>query len=222
MRNYAEELAYWYFRFNGFFLLNNYVSHPDDRDVIRDAKGKVIRSHSDSDLLAIRIGQPMEEVGINFSSDKVGIRQCDELNNLIKHVCVKEKNPTLSLIGIICEVKAGARTAFNDDNLKAQLKRFGFVQNPDQARTEIKEKGHSFIEKDKLVIRILVSVNGTRQAGFKPIKIQTPLAYIASRFEQLGDKKHGGWDKFDSTLMQFLLRHGNLFQIKKKKQTEKS
>lgn len=25
MRNYAEKLAYWYFRLNGFFVLENYV-----------------------------------------------------------------------------------------------------------------------------------------------------------------------------------------------------
>lgn len=49
--NYGEELAYWYFRLNGFVPMSNFVLHQD---------GKV---GSDCDLIAIRFPYVYEKVG---------------------------------------------------------------------------------------------------------------------------------------------------------------
>ena len=32
MRNYGEELAYWYLRLNGFFLIENFVIHNQEHE----------------------------------------------------------------------------------------------------------------------------------------------------------------------------------------------
>jgi len=55
MANYAEQLAYWYLRLNGFFLVENYVYHrvPDEHDRTYNA---------DADLLAIRPPYYYEEI----------------------------------------------------------------------------------------------------------------------------------------------------------------
>ncbi|SHF32168.1 hypothetical protein SAMN02745195_02362 [Thermoanaerobacter uzonensis DSM 18761] len=55
MNNFAEELTYWYFRLNGFFLLQNYVLHNigEERQ----------RGTADADLLAIRFPYVYEEIG---------------------------------------------------------------------------------------------------------------------------------------------------------------
>lgn len=48
MANYAEQLAYWYLRLNGFFLISNYVYHQ----IQEDPDGQAY--NADADLLAIR------------------------------------------------------------------------------------------------------------------------------------------------------------------------
>lgn len=51
--NYGEELAYWYFRLNGFFPLLNYVIH----------RCHDVDYSSDCDLLALRCPNVFEEKG---------------------------------------------------------------------------------------------------------------------------------------------------------------
>lgn len=56
MINFAEDLAYWYLRFNGFFLLRNFV--------FRTGRATENRNHgTDSDLLAIRFPNVYEKIG---------------------------------------------------------------------------------------------------------------------------------------------------------------
>ncbi|KAA5806391.1 MULTISPECIES: hypothetical protein [Thermoanaerobacterium] len=55
MNNFAEELAYWYLRFNGFLLLQNFVLH--------NLGNGNQRGSADSDLLAIRFLDVYEKVG---------------------------------------------------------------------------------------------------------------------------------------------------------------
>ncbi len=50
--NFAEQLAYWYLRFNGFFPLTNFVLHH----------GTGHRT-SDTDLLAMRFPYVSEDIG---------------------------------------------------------------------------------------------------------------------------------------------------------------
>jgi len=58
MINFAEDLTYWYLRFNGFFLLRNFVLHR-----VSEVEGQRARGTADSDLLAIRLPYVYEEIG---------------------------------------------------------------------------------------------------------------------------------------------------------------
>lgn len=58
MPNQAEELAYWYLRLNGFFLVENFVIHKETEAEAKDAKHS-----SDADLLAVRFPNAEEKIG---------------------------------------------------------------------------------------------------------------------------------------------------------------
>ena len=55
--NYGETLAYWYLRFNGFFLIQNFVLHP-----LADGEGSD-KQAADIVLLAVRFPYVYEETG---------------------------------------------------------------------------------------------------------------------------------------------------------------
>ncbi len=52
MKNYGEELVYWYFRLNGFIPMTNFVLHGDD-----------VLKGSDCDLIAVRYPHVYERIG---------------------------------------------------------------------------------------------------------------------------------------------------------------
>lgn len=110
MKNFAEELAYWYFRVNGFFVLDNFVLHSRDLDSSQNA---------DIDLLAIRQKHTYETIG--------GI-ETDMDPELFQHF-VRDKH-----IGIICEVKSSPNPTSrsiklnNSDRLTYAVRRIGFFE----------------------------------------------------------------------------------------------
>ena len=86
MRNYGEELAYWYFRLNGFFPISDYVLHKWEN--IDDEQ---LKYSSDIDILAIRHPYVYEEIGGQKNDwDKELVDKIDILNKTV---------------GVICEVK---------------------------------------------------------------------------------------------------------------------
>lgn len=108
--NYGEELAYWYLRLNGFFLLENFVIHRTEE----------IKYSSDIDLLAVRLSFVYEEVGgqLDDWDEKL-------LNNL----------DASKIIGILCEVKTGKykeKKLFKRQYIEYALNRFGVI--PDLSR----------------------------------------------------------------------------------------
>jgi hypothetical protein len=66
MKNFAEEIAYLYFRLNGFFLLDNYVTHA------REGTNKY---HTDSDLLGIMPGWVYEGVGFQNREEDFDLKK---------------------------------------------------------------------------------------------------------------------------------------------------
>jgi hypothetical protein len=83
--NFAEQLAYWYLRLNGFFPLANFVLH-------HDAEHRT----SDADLLAVRFPYVSENVGGQA-------RDWDP-----RFMADWEIDLTRSVVGLIVEVKSGA------------------------------------------------------------------------------------------------------------------
>jgi len=105
MLNYGEEIAYWYLRFNGFFLIDNFVVHKSDN----------VEYSSDVDLLALRLPYVYEKVGGQ--------------SNDWDAVFFKPFNKELP-IGILCEVKTGNFEncdLFKPDNVSYAVGRFGFT-----------------------------------------------------------------------------------------------
>src|SRR5687768_6292565 len=109
--NYAETLAYWYLRLNGFFRLSRFLLH---RDGGRDY-------NTDCDLLAVRFPEVFEPVGGNprdwhtplFEAFGCKIRDPDK---------VDEQQP--QIIALIVQCKgcasrdiAGVRESFAADRL---------------------------------------------------------------------------------------------------------
>ena len=81
MKNFSEELAYWYLRFNGFFLIDNFLIH----DATQNLKGEI-------DLLAIRLPNSQE-----YIADQIIIQDQNLFNSI---------NNSNRIIGLICEVKS--------------------------------------------------------------------------------------------------------------------
>lgn len=200
MKNFAEEITYWYFRFNGFFTLNNYVTHPMDRGD---------ESHSDTDILALRIGTPFEEIGINFHSEIPGIAPCPVLEMIIQP---EHDLPRPELVGIICEVKAGLNYRLKPENLRAQLLRFGFITNQDEANERISNTASYTQDGNTKIVRIIANINGNNEVGFYGLSLSRMLFYIKRRFEILNVQKQGGWNMFDSPLIQYLLKENFINQ----------
>jgi len=108
--NYGEELAYWYLRLNGFFLLENFVIHRTEE----------IKHSSDIDLMAVRLP---------FVYEEIGGKPDDWDENLLNNL-----DPS-KVIGILCEAKTGEyneKELFKSHYIKYALNRFGFI--PDLSR----------------------------------------------------------------------------------------
>jgi len=103
----TEELAYWYLRFNGFFLINNFVIH----------RTQSIKYSSDIDLLGVRFPYVFEKIGGKTEDWDINL-----INNF---------NPQ-KILGVICEVKTGGydiNKIFHKRYLKYAIERFGFIPN---------------------------------------------------------------------------------------------
>jgi hypothetical protein len=127
MQNYAEELAYWYLRLNGFFLISNYVYHQIQEESQR-------AYNADADLLAIRPPFYYEEIP-HLERDENGISvvrraplDSDEWLNEYDQFWV----------GVIAEVKGSDQTkvqhvrkAFTRGRLRVALNRLGLISDVD-------------------------------------------------------------------------------------------
>jgi hypothetical protein len=90
MPNQAEELAHWYLRLNGFFLVDNFVIHKES-----DAEAKEAKHTSDADLLGVRFPKAEEKIGAKPL-------QCDD--EVLFRLFNRDK-----ILGLIVEVKSGER-----------------------------------------------------------------------------------------------------------------
>lgn len=104
--NYAEELVYWYLRFNGFLPLMNFVLH----------RGPQIKHTSDCDVLAIRHPHAFEYIGGKESDRDQSLAETLNFDRIL---------------GVICEVKSGQiDTVLQQANVEYAVRRLGLVENP--------------------------------------------------------------------------------------------
>lgn len=202
MKNYAEELAYWYFRFNGFFVLPNYVTHPVERT---NGQG-----YSDTDIIAIKPVGVRELVGLQTDND-----YCEHLFHAII-----ERNINKT-VAIICEVKAGSPPlrVVNDRNIRAQVTRIGIRPrtrlNLNKLRGQNDEKGLIYFDDNLVVYRLICKRDDNHYMendySWGILNINRIVNFMINKRFANYNVKTRGWDHYDSSLIQFLLRHQDLF-----------
>ncbi|WP_310551311.1 hypothetical protein [Paenibacillus glufosinatiresistens] len=187
MKNFAEELVYWYLRFNGFFPLTNFVLH---RQGLQDG-----HQNADADLVAIRP---------KFVAEEVGNGHRDEY--LFGHF-----SPNTN-IGLICEVKSASRLNLEkvhmrrEDRIQYCLRRIGFFSetkvrlHAEELRTRSVSKGQ-FHEVGKL----LVTKRENAVPGFICLSMNHVEAFIMDRIRYFSREKEGAKLYFDSDMLQYMI-----------------
>ncbi|KOY14209.1 hypothetical protein [Paenibacillus xylanivorans] len=187
MKNFAEELVYWYLRFNGFYPLTNFVLH---RQGLRDN-----HQSADADLLAVRP---------KFVSEDVGGEHRDE--EIFRHFS------PLTNIGLICEVKSGNQVNWErlylqrEDRISYCLRRIGFFsENKVRHHTEIL-KSHQ-VSKGQFheVGKLLVTKRQMNIPGFICLSMDHVEAFIMKRIDLFPHEKGGAKLHFDSDMIQYMI-----------------
>lgn len=190
MRNFAEEIAYLYFRLNGFFLLDNYVTHAGESEN---------RSHADSDLLGIRTNKVYEDAGLRTSFDV--------------HVKLRHILGDCEFTGLICEVKGGDSNdwTLSENKLLPCIRRIGLL---DQFETvfaihELRERNiYTSYDKTRRIIKIVATNNPNQDEianRWFHLTLDEMLAFIERRARRYPEKARG-WNFYSSNLFQYLLK----------------
>ncbi|MBA4603430.1 hypothetical protein [Thermoactinomyces mirandus] len=190
MKNYGEELAYWYLRLNGFFVLDNFVYHKISNE--RDG---------DADLLAIRLPNV---------KGKIGGRTDDWDETLFKYFGEYE------IAAVLCEVKTGKNPDFNkafkDRKLKYALNRIGFAKD-DIDRMFFEQQKRYFLLKsgDKKFLKLVISeyvkkrqLHNDSKLPFLVFSLQHIEDFIYKRINRYSEK-YSARHMFPSSLLQYMM-----------------
>lgn len=185
MRNYGEELGYWYLRFNGFFPILNYVIH---RDMSHCDLG--YHHDRDCDVLGVRFPYVFEDIGG---------QEDDWHQELMSNLSPRKT------LGVICEVKTGrVENILQNHLLETCVKRFGFVQR-DQAGTiveDLAQRGRWCDENYEIFTLLISHING--RAGHKYVSMSSVVGFIKERIKKYERSKFSARMLFNSSLLQFL------------------
>lgn len=182
LMNYGEKIAYWYLRLNGFFLLNNFVTHRTQENAYA----------SDIDLLGIRLPHVFEEVG----------GQDDDWHQQLMDVL----DPTIPT-GVLCEVKTGAFQ--NVDLFKAEyvqyaVDRFGFAPRLSEHIQDIlNNRVHTFeINGTRFqILKVLVSNTPTNRGDLLQLDLQAARQFLKDRINKYKREKWQDRLLFDCDLL---------------------
>lgn len=184
MRNYAEELAFWFLRLNGFFPITDFVLHRTRPEY-----------SSDCDILAVRPPHVYEEFGGNWNDWDEHLRRLFDPNRTL---------------GIICEVKAGDydhADILKEENVKYSLKRLGFVpyHEIDSIAEELKTKKHVDVGHSYRVIQLLLSNRIPQEdRKFYYFSIKYIRNFIKQRMKNY-PIKGSDWTFFQSSIIQEII-----------------
>jgi hypothetical protein len=184
MKNYGEELAYWYLRLNGFFVIDNFVYHRTENN--RDG---------DADLIALRLPYVKEPIGGNLG---------DWDERLFSHL------GDYDVLAVLCEVKTGHRAnlsrTFENRKVKYALNRVGFSD------IEIKEmlshNRSNFVLKNnrKNLLKLLITEHETEnQDTFMTFSLEHVEDFIYSRIKNYSNQKYNARHFFPSSLLQYII-----------------
>lgn len=189
MLNYGEELAYWYLRLNGFFLIDNFVLHRDSEE-----------RTSDADMLAVRFPHVYESIGGQSN---------DWDTNFL------ENFKSDSVIGLICEVKTGTfnrNNLFRLYNIRKSLGRFGFVSDFERYIKNVEENSIYNIKDNIQVGKVLFSNTPANRSDIISIELSQAVKFIKSRMIINRERKYADRMFFPSSLLQYIIwqEEGNI------------
>ena len=202
--NYAETLAYWYLRLNGFFPLSRFVLHRNDHDALPDQQYA-----ADSDLIAIRLPGVQERIG----------GQPEHWDDPLFRAL--GANPATCTIALIVEAKGGYGAAepgraFEEGRLSDAVHRMGRLATDLESNVVIDRlRTHaSFVNArgNVIVAKIVIGFH-FRDGGHRPRQVQSHFAvslrhitrFIQQRVDVEHIRKQGEWHFFPSDLFQYLI-----------------
>jgi hypothetical protein len=192
----AEDIAYWYFRLNGFLLLSNFIVHPD-----RAKDG----TRTDIDVLGVRFSHRREHLNdpmhddewvyetdkswIIFAEAKTGIR---DFNSSWARRDRQVMESFLALVGALPESEWNRaadslyRDGFYDGNSQFRISTFLLNDDPDNG---VLQSDHEPIEKDAYRLTY-------RWPRAPRTSLQRALRFIHSRLRRFETVKtdHGQWN----------------------------
>ena len=190
MRNYAEEIAYWYYRLNHFFILQNFVMHQVEE---RERK----RISAEIDILAIKPPYATESI----PTDPHYELKPDPY--LISLIGLSQEHFDEFTIYVMAEVTSGGseqRSKFDFSRVEYNLKRFGLnrILNASQLEgTPIKKIDNA------VICKIFMDIDGTKPK-MKENFFKIPLKHADGFIDERMSKEFKGrdWYLFNSNYIQ--------------------
>ncbi|MDK2814619.1 MAG: hypothetical protein PWP18_532 [Thermoanaerobacter sp.] len=191
MNNFAEELTYWYFRLNGFFLLTNYVLH----DVGQGQQ----RGTADADLLVIRFPYVYEEIGgqsKDWDKEKFSTWGFDiEKDNL----------------ALIIEVKSGKELkkdeiekSFSLKRIETALCRFGIFPHEDVPRIHENLLEQKYVKESSWIIAKILVTERKIEGNWLNLSLDEIDKFIHKRIKSYLHDKYADRMYFPSILIQYI------------------
>ena len=191
MRNFGEELAYWYLRLNGFFLIDNFVLHSADLKSSQSA---------DADVIGIRNPHTVEKIGM-FDVDDISPNLVDFEPK------IKEKT-----VVVISEVKTSPtkqKILLQDEHrLKYIIKRTGLFEAEivDEVSNQLfNNKSYSPDGSNISILKIIFSQFEYSDDKFYCLSLGCIENQIIEKIYTYIDDKNPSKHLFPSTLMQYLI-----------------
>jgi len=189
MINYAEDLAYWYLRFNGFFLLRNFVLHRASQ-----AEGT-----AESDLLAIRFPYVYEEIGgqendwdrEQFKNWEIKI---DEFNLAFIVEVTSRRNVNCNIL----------KNKFSCNRLEKAVQRFGIFPSDEVSCIVKKLYQEKHIKKDSWIIAKLAVTENNIAGSWLNLLLDDTDKFIRRRIKSYLSEKNRDRIHFPDALIQYL------------------
>ncbi|MBD3373079.1 MAG: hypothetical protein GF403_10250 [Candidatus Coatesbacteria bacterium] len=232
MKNYAEELVYWYLRLQGFLLINDWV-HKFRKPINRNGQQHESTYNTDTDIIGVRHKYYDEHIGNCNNNISVN----DKLRREHKHMASMEwneytinnvmqlllnNNETLDTVCIVSHVSLvkginydeifRSINTYNGEHLViGALKRIGIFSSCELVRHTASIMNNKYHQINGItIIKVSVGIDGencTEVSAYIPIS--NIIKYVKGHCElwSKATSKETGWDKYPSNLLQYLLKH---------------
>lgn len=210
MANYAEQLAYWYLRLNGFFLVSNYVYHQIQED--DEARGY----NADADLLGVRPPHYYEEIPHMEHDERRRPRYMSA--PLASDGWLDEFDGRW--LGVIVEVKGSDQAqgrqiarAFTPGRLQVALNRLGLLGNIDDVANILADNSRCDYGEGSIIK--LVFSSRTFEGPWMTILLHQADQFIIERMSSAQNylAKSGSRYFFPSELIQYMIWSSNRHKL---------